>query len=329
MAKRGKPNQKAAPAKPVPANPQQKWADWERKVERLQKKDFNELVSGWYSHIPAIATPGTAPQISLDGIEAVTSIFPRVKGDGEILEPATGARALVLHESLYLAHKAVHVTITCADAIQKGRHTWAVVDAYQASLFAIGSILAFVGISIERDQNNFILVDVWAKSSDANKKRQLNLSPPEVYQFVRFKQLDHYQKWALLKRILRTISIRCELVELLRAGLEVHGDLQHANHRNEVLYQSRAWLSLDLCKDIPTGPIVAVTSKDSMYDEIYSGSVPGTVYLGFALVELCCSFLQSLRNSKIIEGELNFLNRRSTARDSVCKFDWSPLYPAQ
>lgn len=145
---------------------------------------------------------------------------------------------------------------------------------------------------------------------------------------MRFKQLDHYQKWALLKRILRTITIRCELVELLRAGLEVHNDLRHAFHRNEVLYQARAWLSLDLCADVPSGPIIPVTSKDSMYDEIFAGSVSGTVYLSFALVELCCCFLQRLGGSKVIEEEIVFLSRRIVARDAVCKFDWAPLYPA-
>lgn len=309
--------------------PTEKWAAWERKVERIQSKNCERIMKGWLAHIPAIGFPGAAPQEGVDSISSVADIFPSVKGDGDVIERLSGARPAVLHEAFYLAHKAIHVEILCAKAIQEGRHTWAVVDAYQASLFALGSILAFLGITMERHDSNFILVDVWGVDSSVKKrKNSIDIGDIETYQFIRFKTLDHFHKWAILKRLLRTLDYKSSLVELVRAGLEPHDEKKFAQYRNQVHYNSDAWLSNDLLADDVSGPIKQAQTAQDIFNEIFAGTPTGTVYLMAALIEIACMFAEKLSASATVKAEIIQLNRRKHALKTICNFDWVPLYSA-
>lgn len=307
----------------------EKWAIWDRKVSRLQKRDYGKIMRGWLAHIPEIASPGYAPQEGIEAISSIAAVFSLVKGDGDVVQKLSGARPAVLHEAFYLAHKAIHVEIVCANAIKEGRHTWAVVDAYQASLFALGSILAFLGITVERHENDFILVDVWG--TDPNFKRakgDIDVGDPEIYQFIRFKSLDHFHKWAILRRLLRTLDIKSALVQLVRDGLEPHDDKRFAYHRNQVHYQSAIWLSGDLLIDDVNGPIKQAQSPQDIFDDIYAGTPSGTVYLMAALIEIACMFAEQLSNSETAKAEIAQLNRRKRALKVISNFDWVALYPA-
>lgn len=315
------------PSEPNP--PKEMWATWERKVERLHSKTYTQIKNGWLSHIPQIGTPGSPPREGLDSIDALVSLFPRVKRQGDIVERISGARPSVLHEALYWAHKAVHVEISCAEAIVAGRHTWAIVDAYQASLFALASILAFLGFSVARHDNNFILIDVWANNpSSNNKKLLLDIVSDETYQLIRFQTFGHFHKWAILKRVLRTLKIDAgheglsKLVVLINDGLKPHDDKSFALHRNSVNYQSKVWLSNDLIKNDPSGPIKPAQSPQEIYNEIFNGSPTGTIYLMCALIELACRFARNLESSKIIKQEVGTLARRNSALKIICNFDW-------
>jgi hypothetical protein len=308
-------------------SPSEKWATWERKVERLHRKDYASLKKGWLAHIPEIQPVGSPPQDGLDSISSIAEIFPKVPRDGDFLAQVSGARPAVLHEAIYLAHKAVHVQISCAEAVRVGRHTWAIVDAYQASLFALGSILAFVGITVERHDNNFILIDVWATPDSRGTRRSgLSLDSEETYQLVRFKTLDHFQKWAILKRVLRTLKIKSPLVQLTSEALAPHDEKSFAKYRNFVNYNSGGWLSNDLLANDPSGPVVPAKSEHEIFDEIYAGTPLGTVYLMCALTEIACMFAGDLAASGVVEEEVLRLERRFDAHQVLASFDWRKLY---
>lgn len=301
------------------------WPDWQRKVDHLGARDYEEIARGWLAHIPTIDPPGSPPREGIGAISAVSDVLPRVQVTGALVESLSGARPGVLHEAFYLAHKAVHVELSCAHAINKGAHTWAVVDAYQASLFALGSILAFLGLTVERHDNNFILVDVWHVDPSSRRYPPVfgGTKSHERYQFVRFKTLDHFHKWAILKRLLRTLSSSSRLAGLLKTALEVRDDKDFARHRNTVNYQSGGWLANDLLQYDPSGPVRPAQSMGALFEEISQGSISGTVYLMCALVELACEFARKLDSSQLIAQELVLLDRRSPALRTLSHFDWT------
>lgn len=311
----------------APASRSEDWAAWERKVDKLHHKDYASLKKGWLAHIPEIQPVGTPPQGGLDSISSIVAIFPTVPKHGDLLAQLSGARPAVLHEAIYLAHKAVHVQISCAEAVRVGRHTWAIVDAYQASLFALGSILAFVGITVERHDNNFILIDVWATPDSRRKNKSgLSFDDEETYQLVRFKTLDHFQKWAILKRVLRTLTIKSQLVQLISQAIAHHDEKSFAKHRNLVNYSSGCWLSGDLLVNDPNGPVVPAKSEQDIFNEIYAGTPLGTVYLMCALTEIACMFASDLAASGVVEEEVLRLERRLDAHKVLANFDWRKLY---
>lgn len=303
----------------------QNWPDWQRKVDHLGARDYDEIAKGWLAHIPTIDPPGSPPREGIGSISAVSDVLQFVPVTGSLVESLSGARPGVLHEAFYLAHKAVHVELSCAYAISKGAHTWSVVDAYQASLFALGSIMAFLGVTVERHDNNFILVDVWHVDNSATNHRSgvTSTRSHERYQFLRFKTLDHFHKWAILKRLLRTLNTSSKLADLLQSALEVRDDKDFARYRNTVNYQSGGWLAQDLLQYDPLGPVRPAQSMGSMFDEISQGSISGSIYLMCALIELACEFAKKLGGSQVISQELTLLDRRSPALRMLSDFDWA------
>lgn len=307
--------QEAAPRTPT-------WPKWETKVDKVKGRSGVDILRGWLAHIPEIAPAGSPPREGISTIFAIDAILPAVPITGDLVTPVAGARSGVLHEAYYLLHKAIHVQMTCAESVRAGLHTWAVVDAYQASLFALSSLMCFLGITIERDGNDFILIDVWGASSAEEIKKQGLKGESEVYHFVRFKTLDHFHKWAILKRLLRTLDGNFPLIVLLNEAINGRDDKDFARHRNRVHYDSDGWLANDLLQPDHGEFVKQAHSPQDLFDEIVAGSPSGTVYLMCALIELACQFANELRSSGILADEHVLLERRRSAVQTMISFDW-------
>jgi DNA-binding IclR family transcriptional regulator len=65
-----------------------------------------------------------------------------------------------------------------------------------------------------------------------------------------------------------------------------------------------------------------------VFDEIYTGSAKGSVYLLVALIELACALAEKLSISKVARDELSVLARRTAAAPSICSFPW-PTEPGE
>lgn len=300
------------------------WAAWEVKIGRLHARDQETITAGWLAHIPEIEPPGCRPSEGVSSIASISDVFPTVLESSSVVVDLTGARPVVLHEAFYLLHKAIHVQISCANAVNRGFHTWAVVDAYQSSLFALAGVLAFLGLTIERDGNSYIVIDVWAKPDSASRVALLS-GTSESYHFIRFKALDHFHKWAMLKRILATLKNKSRLATRLEAAIRNVDDRRFSMHRNSVHYESAGWIASDLFSAVQSGPIVRMTSPDEFFEEIGEVSPAGTVYIMCALIEFACELANSLTTSQVIAGELELLKRREAARSTFTEFDWERL----
>ena len=305
----------------------QPWASWERKVERLNSRDFTTIMQGWLSHPPTISSPGAPPSEPLESISTLSDSFHLAGATGDHTGIFSGARPAVLHQAFFWAHKAVHAQIACARNLSAGRQTWAVIDAYQSSLFALASVLAFLGIVEARDRSQHITIDVWAPCETPRpKSKGILLTPPENYQLIRWQSLDHFHKWAILKRVLRTLKIQSPLIHQLSNSLEGVNDRELASHRNKVHYSVEGWLTGDLLHDDVAGPIRPAATAEAAFQDIYENSISGTVYLMTALIEVACMFAQHLHTSTVLTEEIALLERRKTVAKSFSEFSWQDLY---
>lgn len=306
-----------------------KWPTWENKVSRLQQKNLDELLKGWLDHVPNYHNAGEPPTGGVSEIDTVSQAFSRVQRDGDLIEPLEGIRPAVLHEAVYLAHKAVHVELSCIDLIEKGRHTWAAVDAYQSSLFAIASISAFLGISIDRDGNDFILIDIWSAPPAAKKKAKIHLGTEEYCQFLRFSDLGHYHKWAILQRLIRTLKTESPLIKLLSSAIQNINEREFALFRNKVHYNTSTWLFDDLLDSSQDVMITPALCPQDMLQAITDKTPVGTVYLMTLLNEVICMLLfniSSKPSGSIIKGDWDILERRRGRISSIVNYDMRQMY---
>jgi len=325
-AKQREAEQQAAKAMPIKSTGSD-WPEWESKIERISSRSQSDILRGWVAHIPEIFPPGSPPQESIGSISTIEALLFKVPKKGDLTQPISGARPAVLREAFYLLHKAIHVQISCSRGITEGKQTWAVVDAYQSSLFALASIMGFLGLTTERDGNNFILVDVWEPGE--KKSTSLTKSSVETYKFIRFKSLDHFHKWAILKRLLRTLKSRSPLAEFLSNAINDLDIKSFALHRNTVHYQSTGWLADDLLKDNLPGIISAAKTPQDLYNEIFKGTITGTVFLMCCLVELASEFANYFFTLGILKDEEPFVGRRIASRNVLTSFDWKYFDPGQ
>jgi hypothetical protein len=307
------------------ANPDRDaWAQWEVKVGRLHGRDYARLGDDWLAHVPEIDPPGSPPPVGVEDIASVRDAFKRVDGAGSAVEQLAGARPTVLHEAFFLAHKAIHVQLGCAEATRRGFHTWVIVDAYQSSLFALASVLAFLGLTIARDGNHFVVVDVWAKDESSGKNKN-GTERKELYHLIRFKSLDHFTKWAILQRVLQSLTNKSPLASRIEEAIKTQDEKAFAKHRNSVHYETPAWLADDLLAATSDGPVKPAATPAELFGEIANGSPLGCVYLMCALIELACDFASGLKASRVVAAEFDLLNRRADANKVFVAFDWATL----
>lgn len=312
-----------------PALERAKWAGWESKISRLQQKNLDRIIQGWANHVPSCQEAGERPLAGIGEISTVAELFKKVQRDGELLEPLEGVRSAILHEAIYLAHKAIHVELGCLELLERGRHTWAVVDAYQSSLFSIASIFAFLGITIDRDGNDFVLLDAWAVPAHGKRKPGINLGPEEYGQFIRFNELPHYQKWAILQRLFRTLTSESPLIDLVARALGHYEEKEFALFRNKVNYNSASWIYDDLLEGEFEEKIRPVANVQEMVEAISDKEAAGSVYLMILLNEIICMCLgriSSAATGAALSKDFAFMERRRDRISSVVSFDLRDLY---
>lgn len=323
-----KPNNPAAQVAPAaePSKEKEVWTDWERKLDEVSRRDVGDLARAWAGFVPDIPVPGAAPQVLPFEIADVIANSAGLGRQGSVKVDGTGLRSAVLHEGMFLLQKAVHVEIDVAESIAKGRHTWGAVNAYQGALFALAGLLAILGISTAKDdvRGGVVLIDVWPEKEKRGKRIVTEVFE-EAYVLVRFRELDHYQKWGLLKKVLNVTSFSRQYPSSITEALDNIEDRKHARDRNKVNYKSSAWLGGDLLIDVPDGIVAPAASFQDIFDGIYNLTHGAAVYTLVSLVEIACEVLSSIPGDSAVVRELELLSRRRSAVSAICHFDWSAL----
>jgi hypothetical protein len=226
-----------------------------------------------------------------------------------------GVRVGVLHESIYFLHKAWHVAAVCSKNIDDGQLTWAEVDAYQAAMFALNATLGFLGITFP-SQN--ALIDVWPSQSGDTKPGELSKESSEIL-VIGFQSLDHYMKWAILKRVLSTCSSG-SLASETGEALRLIADVQFAERRNAIHYRAANWWHADLFSPFADVGYGKVATKEKLFDALQQVGDGFSVALMLAMLNLAHQMATTISAGSVtVEQELNLLGRHTKKISSLWK----------
>lgn len=344
--------------------------EYEDIIDKISGRSSIQITNGWLAHIPELGTIGLNPSAAMEvRNEVLKSNYSEATQEKPAIVQVSGIRDAILHEALYLLHKAAHVELLCARHMQHGRYTWAVSDAYQASLFALSSFLALNGIIFTRNNNDHLIVDAWLPAPEVvvpvhtpqtkpkrvlkswQEEREADFQAEEdslsaikltddsnagdptlpnlhACHILKFKKLDHFHKWAVLKRVVRSIQgDKTKALRTLRDVLNGKDDKQFAAYRNTLHYQSDGWIYSDLLNDLEQPPFKLADSIQEMYEEMYKGTAAGGIFLMVLLIEMCCVAVERilLAGAKQLEQEVATLKYRYGHISAFLNFDPSLL----
>ena len=283
---------------------------------------WTNISERWLNFIPSIDPPGSAPDASLSDVIDATGIASQMIDDHPLRIEIEGLREYVFREGVYLLHKASHV-IGCAEVqARKGHKTWSLVEAYQGALFGAKAILCLCGLAFAEVDSKGIMIDVFPKEEDNQKrrKRKLILLDTKDVKLIKLRlKIEHRHVWMIFKRVLRVYAIAIWPEEYLRALLKL--DIREfAKQRNEVNYRNEVWLFDDLHHlVVDQGFGFNPTSiEDSLSYERQSAF---SLSLSLAMLRLGMMLFQSINELT------NVLNHETQViRESLTSAERHPLY---
>lgn len=265
----------------------------------ILRRDWATLRGQWLTAIPTISPPGSAPPgsladvLDLRGPERDVGASPPMPLRKEI----PGLRPAVLHEGLYLLHKASHVVSAAELHVQTGICSWSLSSAYQGSVFACRAVLAFLGIALATVDGHYVLVDLWP-GSPARDRRGVELGTdwptPNVWPLGQIGHMDHRLQWSLFQRVLRVARVDCWQGRASRlVGLLHPADIPH--QRNLLHYRAHLWVCDDLLSFAAQPDFGTFEwAEDQDREELDPDRDDFTLQLSFVLLKLASCLLEDL-----------------------------------
>ncbi|MDB5870885.1 MAG: hypothetical protein JWQ07_327 [Ramlibacter sp.] len=220
---------------------------FETQLKRLSHRDWNAVQGAW---IPAVAGlnieyPGKPPAEAVEDVYLLAQAFASVPAHSEIRTPVSGVAVAMLHESIFLLHKAANVLVGAQTQALGGFPTWSVATAYQSAFFSMEALLQLLGVGIVEISDRTMLVDLWPSVEQrlSRKNRESYILGSEVH-LLHINRVDHYHRWAVFKRVLRTLSNAPIEAGLINALQEID-DKEFARQRNRLQYKT-SWTFGDL-----------------------------------------------------------------------------------
>lgn len=217
--------------------------------KRIIECKWSDISAHWLNFLPSIDPPGSRPDASLSEHSGFMGIASSITNFAEpIKADVPGLREYVLREAIYLLHKSSHVTGCAENQAKQGYKTWSLADAYQASFFGAKAILFFCGIALADFNNKAILIDIFPKEQDIQKrqKQKLRVLDDTAIEFTRLNmKFEHRHVWTMFKRLLDVFQMEVwpkAYIQTLRK-LDVK---EFAKQRNELHYSNEVWIFDDL-----------------------------------------------------------------------------------
>ena len=179
---------------------------FDKKIERISKKDWKELRDFWLNHIPDIELPVQEPDEVLAQNEILRQEIQWVKEDDEHrFDPDASLAFQLFFESIFVVCKAVRVSCEAARQAANGLPTWSISTAHHSTMFALRAFLGLCGIAYLEIGNQYFLMDVQPSQPKGQRKRRAAHPSDNQIQLIKIpQQMQHREWWSVYQRILRT-----------------------------------------------------------------------------------------------------------------------------
>ena len=277
----------------------------ERKIKRILAREWKQIRDGWLDCVPTISRAGQAPAHQLSELTSLEGQLTKISDSQvEEVDEISGLRSGMLHDAIFLLHKASHVLGACLVHVDKGMCTWSISSAYQSAFFAMKSIMAFLGVCVVESGNRHFLIDVWGTS---HERKRRNKGPFIILANTRRNEQRNY--WAYFQRSVEQTLDRDDIWNADVTGQLLNWDYKDfGRQRNKLHYHTNWWPLDDLhgCVNAPEfGKWRSLDCVDSDDDPDFP------LLLAFALVRMAGDLLTDLaQESVLIERELSLLQSR-------------------
>lgn len=223
---------------------------FQRKVSRIDRRSWDEVRDGWLNYLPSISISGQPPDFNISELPYIQQVVRKVPETGEYHEELPGLREAILHEGLFLLHKATNTSGATEIQIDNGILTWSLSSGYHSAFFSAKAIMSLLGISYIELNGRTVMIDVWPRPENISKsKLRKGVVQQCIPKFVRMPNLQHFQIWTLFQRALRTLNIGIWERQLINFLIQINPKY-FARQRNTIHYSNNSWFHSDLHKPI-------------------------------------------------------------------------------
>jgi hypothetical protein len=285
---------------------------YQREVKRLARRDWETIRNLWLDEVGKLnqGQPGVAPEFPAEDVVGMRELVEAVhKNVGEQRVELSRFNAPLLHQGLFLLHKAGNVLTAAHDQACTGLPTWSLSTAYQAGLFALDAVLHLMGVAfVNYDPRRQFLVDVWPGPSSGLSKRALASykDGQEINVIPLSSSVQHFHRWAVLQRLLNTTRGLPIPSDIKEAFLSLQ-DRAFADQRNDLHY-SHTWTFDDIHKYTDCPELVDFDTLAKLLAGLGPKSAQFSLVLGTATFFLASQMLKSLASeAPFFEAEYSLL----------------------
>ncbi len=220
----------------------------------------------------------------------------------------TAYGAPLLHQGIFLLHKAANVLTAAHDQALGGLPTWSLATGYQAGLFSIEGIIHLLGVGIvSYDRRHFLVDAIPGPANGISKKALLNYQNGEEINVIPLSSsVSHFHRWAVFQRLLNTtqnLPVSGEIKDLL-LNLDDH---TFADQRNSLHY-SHTWQFDDIHAYRNNIELIDFDHIDKLRQCLGPNSPQFSLALGTVTFFLACQLLKNLASfSPLLEAEYSLL----------------------
>jgi hypothetical protein len=216
---------------------------WEAAFDKISRREFVEVIESL----------DVSPPFDFDfkcHLSEVPEFISDVLDSEEIpLQKAfalPGRDVLYVGDTLACISKFLHVVESCRIHANRGALTWALVDAYHASILGARAICAQLGIMQYSVNGRTILVDFrpeFGSPQDSRKFRKNfgNLESPARFLVPQPKHLEQKHVWKLVGRMMRLCTTGTSDITTPCQKIEELSKSSPGAERNAVMYDSIGW----------------------------------------------------------------------------------------
>lgn len=285
---------------------------YEREIKRLARRDWPTIRNLWLEAVGKLnfVHAGVAPEFPAEEVVGMRDLVEAVGANaGEQRVTLSSFNAPLLHQGIFLLHKAGNVLTAAHDQACAGLPTWSLATAYQAGLFALDSILHLMGVAfVNYSPRRQFLVDIWPGPSAGLSKRALAAytDGKEINVIPMSASVQHFHRWAALQRLLNTTHELPITTEIRDAFLNL-GDRAFAEQRN-ALHYSHTWTFDDIHTYTDSPELVDFDTLAKLLGGLDARSDQFSLVLGTATFFLASQMLKSLAaEAPLLEAEYSLL----------------------